>query len=267
MPMKVLSFGSGVQTVTLAAMSAIGEIERPDLVVFSDTQWEGAGTYGYYDSFTAWLLDAGLKVVRTTGGSIRADALNPTKRFASMPLWTETGFLTHRGKEKGALRRQCTREYKIDPVNRVIRKEAGLKARQHWKGDPVELWLGISLDEVERMTESPDAWIRLRYPLIERRMRRGDCIEWLNRHSIAVPPKSACIGCPFHDNATWMDMKANRPAEFEDACQFDEAIRRSRVSFRNPVYLHPSLKPLREADLGEKQPDFFVNECAGRCRT
>lgn len=39
----------------------------------------------------------------------------------------------------------------------------------------------------------------------------------------------------------------------------------NQVAVRNPVYLHPSLKPLRAANLGEAQTDFFVNECAGRC--
>ncbi len=37
--MKILSFGGGVQTITLAVMSALGDFERPDAMVFADTGW------------------------------------------------------------------------------------------------------------------------------------------------------------------------------------------------------------------------------------
>lgn len=266
--MIVLSFGGGVQTVALAAMACLDKIARPDLVVFSDTQWEKKSTMQYLSWFIPWAKAHGMEIVTTTKGNIRADALNSKKRFASMPLWTETGYLVHNGKEKGGLRRQCTNEYKIEPVNRVIRSFAGLKPRQRWKGSPVNLQLGISIDEYAmRGKASPEKWIKLCYPLVDLGMTRGDCVEWLKTNNIEVPPKSACLGCPFTDNPSWMRLKIESPEEFEAACNFDDAVRRSRVADRNPVYLHPSLKPLREADLGEAQSDFFMNECAGRCRT
>src|SRR3990167_6923163 len=144
---KVLSFGGGVQTVALAAMACLDNIERPDFAVFADTQWEKRATTEYLGWFIPWAKERGLRIITTSKGSIRADALNPYKQFASMPLWTETGFLVHKGKERGMLRRQCTNEYKIDPVNRVIRKEFGIGPRNKWRGNPCELWLGISLEE------------------------------------------------------------------------------------------------------------------------
>lgn len=264
--MKVLSFGCGVQTVTLAAMSCLGELEMPDFAVLGDTKREKRATYEYLRWFVPWAAERGLRIIEECKGDIRADALDSSKRFASMPLWTETGYLIHRGKEKGALRRQCTNEYKIEVVNRVIRKEAGLKPRQRWKGDPVEQWLGISLEEFAmRGSISRDKWIVLKFPLVEKRMTRGDCVEWLKAHGLPIPVKSACTICPFTDNSGWRRLKAESPDEFEDACRFDDDIRKARVSVRNPVYLHQSLKPLREANLNEDQPDFFVNECAGRC--
>lgn len=264
--MKVLSFGCGVQTVTLAAMSCLGDLEMPDFAVFADTQWETQTTYRYLEHFIPWASERGLRIISTTLGNIRADALNPEKRFASMPLYTETGYLVPSGKkEDGQLRRQCTREYKIDAVQKAIRKEAGIAKGERWKGEPCELWLGISLDEVVRMKDSPDRWNKNRWPLIEKRMRRGDCMDYLRAHGLEVPPKSACIGCPFHDNTYWRSLKSSSPAEFEDACEFDDAIRRSRVALRNPVYLHRSLIPLRAANLGQDQGDMFGNECEGYC--
>ena len=265
--MKVLSFGGGVQTVALAAMACLDNIERPDFAVFADTQWEKRATTEYLGWFIPWAKERGLRIITTSKGSIRADALNPYKQFASMPLWTETGFLVHKVKERGMLRRQCTNEYKIDPVNRVIRREFGIGPRKKWRGNPCELWLGISLDEyAARGRDSMDTWIKFRYPLVDLRMNRGDCEEWLKAHGLAVPPKSACVGCPYTNNQSWRWLKSNSPEEFEEACRFDEEVRNTRVGVRNPVYLHPSQKPLRWADIGESQPDFFVNECAGRCR-
>jgi len=259
--MKILSFGGGVQTVTLAAMASLDEIERPDFAVFADTQWESRATYAYLHWFTRWAKERGLDIIHVTGGNIRDDALNVGKGFASMPLWTKG-----KGGSMVPLRRQCTREYKITVVQRAIRLKAGLNHGQRWKGDPCEVWLGISLEEVMRMKESLDKWVRIRWPLIERRMTRGDCVEWLRRRAIQVPPKSACIGCPYHSDDFWRSLKRDNPAEWEDACSFDEAIRHARVSIRTPAFLHRSGLPLREVPL-DQTGSLFGEECAGFCGT
>lgn len=264
MGLKVLSFGCGVQTVTLAAMSCLGELETPDYAVFADTQWETESTYYYMNYFIEWVAGR-LEIHKVTAGNIRADALDQEKRFASIPLYTETGMLISKGKEDGRLRRQCTREYKISPVQKLIRQKSGLGFGEHWRGEPVELWLGISLDEVIRMKESRDRWIKNRWPLIEKRMTRGDCIEWLKSHGLKVPPKSACIGCPFHSNSYWRKLKTESPEEWKGVCNFDDVIRTTRVALRNPVYLHRTLRPLRDANIDEDQVDMFGNECEGYC--
>ncbi|MDI6809951.1 MAG: hypothetical protein QME66_13445 [Candidatus Eisenbacteria bacterium] len=257
--MKVLSFGAGVQTVTLATISCLSDFERPDFAIFADTGWESTATYAYLDTFTEWARIRGMEIVRSARGNIRRDALDPSHRFASMPLFTSMSG------ETGMLRRQCTREYKIDVVQKIIRARAGLQPGQHWKGEPCELWLGISLDEVVRMKENRDKWIVNRWPLVEKRMTRGSCIEYLKAHGLPVPPKSACIGCPYHDDGAWLDMKKNRQKEFEDVCDFDDKIRRTQPGVKSPVFLHRSLAPLRDADLGQNQGDLFAEECEGHC--
>lgn len=266
--MKVLSFGCGVQTVTIAAMVCLDEFERPDFAVFADTQWETKATYDYLKDFIPWAKERGLEIVTVTAGSIRSDALDSSKRFASMPLYTETGQLMPSGKkEDGRLRRQCTSEYKIIPVRKAIRARAGMEPGQIWRGEPAEAWLGISIDEIVRAKESRDKWCRNRWPLIEKKMTRSDCIAWLKSHGIPVPPKSACIGCPFHNNSFWLTLKKESPVEWADAVDFDRAIRTTTVNLRNPVYLHRSLTPLGEANIGEDQGDMFANECEGYCGT
>ena len=266
--------GFGVQSVTIAAMSCHGDLPRPDFAVFADPKWEGARTYAYAKTFTQWAAARGLKIITVSGGNIAADALDPNKRWASMPLWT----IGKDGKP-AMLRRQCTREYKVSVVARAIRQEIGLRPRQRSKS-PVTVWLGISLDEIRRIKPSRIGWLRNAWPLVgmfqgenraihsdanPRTIRRSDCVEYLKAHGIPVPPKSACIGCPYRSDRGWAYQKKHRPDEFAAACAFDGAIRNTRVAVRNPVYLHRSLVPLREANFGVDHPDMFDDECEGYC--
>ena len=75
-------------------------------------------------------------------------------------------------------------------------------------------------------------------------------MRWLFSHGYPVPVQSNCVGCPYHSDAEWA---ALTPEEFEDACQFDEAIRDKhlhasrRKDFK--LYLHRSLTPLRDVKL------------------
>ena len=83
----------------------------------------------------------------------------------------------------GIGRRQCTAEFKIQPIRRKIRELAGLKPRQRApKGLLISQWLGISTDEITRMKQAPDPWIENRFPLIDDlRMSRSDCLAWFQR--------------------------------------------------------------------------------------
>jgi hypothetical protein len=267
--------GFGVQSVTVAAMACLGDLPRPDFAVFADPQWEGARTYSYARWFTAWAAERGLRIITAKSPShIAVDALDAKKRWASMPLWT----LGKDGKP-AMLRRQCTREYKIQVVARTIRQELGLQPRQRVKV-PVTVWLGISLDEVTRIKPSRIGWLRNAWPLVgmyegekravhsdpaPRAIRRSDCVEYLRAKGIPVPPKSACIGCPYRSDRGWAYMKKHRADEFSAACSFDNNVRRVRPGVRSPVYLHRSLTPLETVNFGEDHPDMFDDECEGYC--
>lgn len=63
------------------------------------------------------------------------------------------------------------------------------------------------------------------------------------------PPKSACIGCPFHDNARWRAMRDDDCEDWADAIAFDRAIRTGIRGIRGEVLLHRSGVPFDEADL------------------
>lgn len=266
MTIHVLSLGVGVQSSCMALMACKGEITpRPDLIVFSDPGWESDETYDYAKWLKTEIERHGIQVEYTSGGNIREDLLKAAEdgsRVASLPFFT----LSENGKT-GMVMRQCTDEYKIQPVRRAIKKYLGVKTAREIK-EPITMWMGISTDEVERMKDSQERWIINRYPLIEKFMNRLDCENWLSRNGYPVPPKSSCKGCPFHSDATWLDMKRNDPKAWEDAVSVDKAIR-DMPRMRGRVFLHRSCVPLDEVDLNENQLEFnfdgFGNECTGFC--
>lgn len=266
--MKVLSFGGGVQTITLATMSALGDFERPDCMIFADTGWEPKKTYEYIEQYKKWLKPYGMELITRSKGNIRSDALTGA-RFASMPVFT----VSPEGK-KGMLMRQCTNEYKVQVVQKAIREQLGLKKFQRAK-EKVEVWLGISCDEASRAKPSQIKWITNRHPLLELgywrdnttkdMFKEKNCIDYLKSKGVPVPPKSACIGCPYHSDTFWKALKKNSPEEFEDACQFDDAIRNmTKQGIRQPIFLHSQRIPLREVKF-KGQIDGFQNECEGHC--
>jgi hypothetical protein len=134
-----------------------------------------------------------------------------------------------------------------------------------------EQWIGISLDEATRMSPSREPWLEHRWPLIEQRMTREDCLRWMEKAGYQRPPKSSCIGCPFHSNAQW---RALTPTEFADAVEIDARLRAHpspEYRTKGVLFLHRSMKPLSEVDLSDKKgPDdrqinMFENDCSGVC--
>ena len=103
-------------------------------------------------------------------------------------------------------------------------------------------------------------------------MSRRDCRKLFDEWFPGRPlPRSACIGCPYHNDAEWHKMKTERPEQFRDAVEVDESLRKNaaRVGLRNIPYLHKSRRPLAEAvfDDGMVDDDGFgdASECEGMC--
>jgi hypothetical protein len=254
--LTVLSLGAGVQSTTMALMAARGEIKpMPDCAIFADTGWEPRAVYEHFDRLEPLLP---FPVHRVSAGNIRSDMIakvNATgQRFAAIPFFT----LSKTG-QRGMARRQCTKEYKLEPIRRLVVEMMGGRP----KGG-CEVWLGISTDEAIRMKPSRVRYMTSRWPLIEADMSRRDCERWLLAQGMSAP-KSACIGCPFRSNEAWRSLK---PEEFADAVEVDAAIRHP-WGMRSQAFLHRDRVPLDKADLrthAERgQPDLFGNECEGMC--
>lgn len=98
-------------------------------------------------------------------------------------------------------------------------------------------------------------------------MSRSDCLTWLRRHGYPIPPKSACLGCPFHSNARWRQIRDEDPVGRADAVEADRSIRTGFRGMRAELYLHRSCVPLDQADLSDDsaQLDLWPLECEGMC--
>ena len=265
MTLTVISLGAGVQSTTMLLMANAGELEpRPDVAVFADTQWEPKAVYDHL----AWLETISeIPIHRVSAGNLRTQllagvGLTSTKAFVSIPL-----HLRNEDGSKGFIRRQCTNEHKIKPIERHVRKLLGIKWGERLAAGAVDQWLGITTDEATRMRDSRHKWQTLRYPLIDRRMSRLDCKSWLTAHGYPIPTKSACIGCPFHSNHEWREIR-KKPAEWADVLEVDRAIRVQR-RLKAEAFLHRDLVPLEGADLrtaeDHGQLNLFENECEGVC--
>lgn len=262
--LRVLSLGAGVQSTTLALMMAEGEIAPVDHAIFADTQWEPRAVYKHLD----WLREPGrlpFPVHIVTAGSLRENIRTRRNtsggRYAAIP-W----HVVNPDGSQSIGRRQCSNEYKLEPIMREIRELLGVGRHSHIPPGTVEVVLGISLDEVHRCRQARQAYMVNVYPLVDRGLRRYDCLLWLKRHGYPEPPKSACIGCPYTDNERWRERRLV-PDEWADAVLADRELR--GADSRGAEYMHRDCVPLDEVDLSidDRQFDLFGNECTGTCAT
>ena len=260
-----VSLGAGVQSTVMLLMADRGDITpRPEGAVFADTQWEPPAVYEHLD----WLTDeVSIPVHRVTAGDLRADAVAGTavggyrardgSGFVTLPLYTA---------DQGMGRRTCTTQYKVRPIEKKVRRLCGVGYRQRFPADQqVVQWMGITTDEISRCRVSRVKWQRLRYPLIDLDMTRADCLAWFAaRYPGRSLAKSACVGCPYHDNARWREIRKDADL-WADVVDFDRSIR--HVSAVDN-YIHPARVPIDEVDL-EDRPDpqysIWEQECEGMC--
>ena len=279
-PFRSLSLGAGVQSTVLALMAERGEhgLPKPDVAVFADTGWEPPSVYEHLD----WLQSQlSYEVARVSAadipsygsGNIRENILAGTSpnggAYLGIPAYVTNTDGTH-----AIARRQCTSKYKIDPINHYLRSRIGAEpGKRAPKDKVVEIWMGISVDEVFRQRESREEWANNRYPLIELGFSRAQLYDWFKRnYPDRYLPRSACIGCPYKSNAEWRWLQVNDPKSFEDAVFIDRALReipvvKNAIARQSSAYLHRSRIPLGEVNFENQQDydDLMLQECEGVC--
>lgn len=163
-PIKnAMSFGCGVQSTTMLILAAQGIIPKPDHLVFSNPGFESEATYVHLERCKEYATKHGMTIDVVSAGNIEYDAIQfaprtvnkGIKRYASLPLFLKN----NDGTPGGLLPRQCTSEFKIEPIEKYHRRTVlGLaKGKNAPKIHAIDVWIGFSTDE-QRRVSGPGRW-------------------------------------------------------------------------------------------------------------
>jgi hypothetical protein len=226
-----------------------GDLPAPDVTVIADTSRENSNTWAY-------LHDVVQPALKTVGVTVEV----APHSLATVDLWTGASkstiampMFTNRNGSVGMLPKYCSQEWKTRVVHRWLRAR-GIRA-----GD---MWIGFSVDEIQRC-RTPQPPYPHRYPLIERRMSRADCVALVERMGWPTPPRSSCWMCPYKADHEWRGLSSG---DFAKAVALEAEIQQQDPN----VYLHRSCRPLAEALQGGGQTDAVdgADECSsGMCFT
>jgi hypothetical protein len=272
-----ISLGAGVQSSTMALMSAKGEVPGSDRVkgcIFADTQDEPQSVYTWLD----WLeKQLPWPVHRVTAGRLSDMALTMRvtkdgRRYSrsDIPVYA----LSSNGSIGKVMNRSCTVDFKIRPILKKLRQLAKVKrGTKHWVAIQ---WIGISLDEMQRMKPSRDPWAKCEWPLVAARMTRRHCLDWMEKNNYPKPPRSSCVFCPYHRDSEWRRLQVDEPESFAAAVAFEKSLQEAKgisENFHSKPFLHKSCKPLETIDFRSDVErgqnllfdDSWNDECEGMC--
>lgn len=250
---QVWSCGGGTQSGAIAALIALGKLPKPDIAFMINVGRERSSTWPFVEQFIRpQLALAGVEL-----------AIVDSQEYADIDLfWSEEsnaimlpGFTTMNG-GNSKMRPFCSGKWKRDVSSRYLRARGVESAR---------VWIGISLDEAQRVRSQSKLWLELWYPLIrEVPMRRYQCVEVIRSQGWdGHIPHSACFMCPNHRDDEWIEMKLHWPADFQAACDIETEIRERDKTF----YLHQSCIPLADVDFLAQTTMFTERGCTEGCFT
>lgn len=275
-PIHVFSFGGGVQSNAVLALAASGVI-RVDAFIFANVgdDSENPATIEYVNNVSKPFAERhGLAFIEVQAQhkgepDTLLKAIHRRSRAVPIPAVPEDG---------GPLMRNCTVDFKIEVINRYLKRV--------YPGGHVRVGIGFSTDEWQRARDTdwhnahggPDGqrvkmgyWRQNWYPLLDLRHSRNACHRIIQDAGLPIAPKSSCYFCPFHRRGEWVEMKAREPELFERACQVDDLIRERTLKLRGRgSYIHPDRKPLRDAVANQQMlfDDADGDDCSiGHCLT
>ena len=266
LPYCAFSFGGGVQSSAIYLMLIhepwkLLEImsELPDRVYFADTGAETQSTYKALEYMQSYKSQS-FQIEVVSNGSLLERTYSSGDYNPLYPF-----FIKQPDGKKGMAKRQCTSEYKVRAIHKACRQAFNL-VNKPLKYPTVSQWLGIGIDELERVKTSEGEGFSTNYPLIQLEWDRDRCIEYCESHGW-TPTKSRCYMCPYQSDANWLDLKLNHPEDFERACVEDGRIRDTlmRNGSVSEAYLHSSLMPLRTVKFKGEDNGLFADECQGVC--
>lgn len=252
----VWSFGGGTQTYGILQMIKKGKLPKPDLAIMANTGREATSTWLY-------LLKYGLPQIEALGIPFHIAPHD----LATVDLYGKNGdLLIPAFTRKGKLPTFCSNEWKTRVVRRYLKALYGQTFE-------CVMWLGMSIDEIERLKPADIQWVEHHWPLCNMpvsghyglQMSRADCAQVVVNGGAPLPPKSACKICPHYTNDRWQEMKEKYPTDFAEAVALDLFIRSNDQ--QGGVWLHASRIPLDEVDFSQPSEPTLFGCDSGFCWT
>jgi hypothetical protein len=238
-PLRVVSFGGGVQTVALAILNAEGRVPNPaHTLLMADTGDEMPETYAYLaDHFRPYCERVGLDLVTV-------------KSHAATSLYA---YSFAKRMVPSAMSRYCTEHFKLRVLNRWLRQRAS-------KDHPADVQIGISAEESHRAVDrKPAAFAVKRWPLIALRLTREHCRDIIRVAGLPEVGKSRCWYCPFQGVKGFAQLAANHPDLFAQAVTLEDNARA-----RNPRdTLLPERRLESAVSTGQMTWDAYLEDEAG----
>jgi len=206
----VISYGGGIQSTALVVLSVSEGWDVDEIVHVDLLDAESPATREYVRYFREWLQ-------REYGRDITVIERNMYRDMLDNPGFTPVPW--HGRREKFMLKRQCTRQYKVQPLTRYL---------YDWYPDCIRLMLGISVDEYHRMRDSSASRIEHVYPLVDRRLTRWQCRDIIERVGLVVPSKSSCWFCPYRSVRSQLALVQHYPRLREMAQVLEDRINAER---------------------------------------
>lgn len=240
----VWSCGGGRQSVGIAALIVQEILPKPDIAVIVDTGREKSSTWAYYN-----------RILKPELARIGVDLVRVNKDdYATVDLYRNDdllipAFTTLNGKVS-KMPTFCSNEWKQRVVRRYLRAQGVTDC---------DCWLGISINEADRMKDSGLKWLRHVYPLIDLEMNVWDCVCVTAKVGWPAAWSSACWMCPNQNKAEWLALSER---DFQSARRFEH-----QIQLRDPfVYLTRTGRDLTREAVVTAQSGT-LDHCGPHCMT
>lgn len=209
-PAKVLSYGAGADSFAML-LRAVELGERPDVVAFADVAGgspaENSPDPGEWPVTYQHIRDYAIPFCEGEGiPFVWIGADYPVRDARSLIAWMEA----RNQIPIAGPGRICT------VIAKVERFESWLRS---YADGTAETWIGFEAGEESRAAKDPNAGkpgsLRVnRFPLIEWGWCRCRCESYIESRGYPVPPKSACVFCPYASKGDWQRFAVQLPAQF-----------------------------------------------------
>lgn len=255
-----LSFSAGRGSGCLLWMVLLGDVEvdRDNFYILNaDPGMENSETYAYIDMMREECRKRGFEIITVPGPNLYEDIITlkdtDKTRFDNPPYWPAKG---------KPLLQKCTKYYKIAPMDRAVRRileeNYGVSSVSKRIGENiVRKFIGFTYDEAKRIKPPEQKYQYFEYPLIDKGMTKHDVQKYYRDNKLPIPPRSVCNACFANGLITLADMWTNRPDDWAQAIEVDEAIRDlSQVGVREKCFVSKTRMPLKDLPTAVL-PGFF----------